>query len=167
MAQGGELTVRSESVQRLYGLYLLDRFRVNRRYQRKLVWTVEEKQRFIDSILKDLPVPLFLVAEIGPAGDVSFELIDGLQRSNAIFSFLENEFPLNAEYFDLDALADTKLRKDAGELVQQEQVMSRERSVQVANYTVALSVFAHLIPLVLMMYSDVLTPEDAAYHAKR
>jgi hypothetical protein len=57
-----ELSVRSESIQRLYDLYVNDRFRVNRRYQRKLVWTVEEKQRLIDSIAKDLPVPLFLVA---------------------------------------------------------------------------------------------------------
>jgi uncharacterized protein with ParB-like and HNH nuclease domain len=87
-----DLSVRSESVQRLYGLYLADRFQVNRRYQRKLVWSVEEKQRLIDSILRDLPIPLFLVAEIGAAPDAPYELIDGMQRLNAIFAYLENEF---------------------------------------------------------------------------
>ncbi len=137
----GELSVRSESVQRLYSLYLSDKFRVNRRYQRKLVWSVEEKQRLIDSIQRDLPVPLFLVAEIGVVGELSFELIDGLQRLNAIFAFLENEFDLDGEYFDLDTLADTKLLKDAGKLTQNVPVMPRERSAQVANYTLALSVF--------------------------
>lgn len=139
--QGGELTVRGESIQRLYAFYINDRFRVNRRYQRKLVWSVEEKQRLIDSLLKDLPIPLFLVAEIGNPGDVSFELIDGMQRLNAIFAFLENEFPINGEYFDLDSLADTKLRKDKGEISQKSPVMLRELSVQLANYTVALSVY--------------------------
>jgi hypothetical protein len=135
-----DLSVRSESLQRLYDLYVNDRFRVNRRYQRKLVWSVEEKQRLIDSIAKDLPIPLFLVAEIG-GSDVSYELIDGMQRLNAIFAFLENEFALGEEYFDLNALADTKLRLDRGELSQKTPVMSREQSVALANYSVALSIF--------------------------
>ena len=138
---GTELSVRTESVQRLYLLYGADRFRVNRRYQRKLVWSVEEKQKLIDSVLKDLPMPLFLVAEIGFGADASFELIDGMQRLNALFAFLENEFAVGAEYFDLDSLADTKYLKDDGQLVQREPVMSRPKSVQVVNYAVALSVF--------------------------
>ena len=135
-----DLSVRSESVQRIYDLYVNDRFRVNRRYQRKLVWSVEEKQRLIDSIDKDLPIPLFLVAEL-PGAENAYELIDGMQRLNAIFAFLENEFPLNGEYFDLNALADTKLRLDSGELTQREAVMDRTRSVALANYSIALSVF--------------------------
>ncbi|WP_197494986.1 DUF262 domain-containing protein [Micromonospora sp. NBRC 110037] len=136
-----ELSVRSESIQRVYGLYRKDRFEVNRRYQRKLVWGVEEKQRLIDSIIKDMPIPLFLVAEIGKPGDISYELIDGMQRFNAIFSFLENEFPVNGFYFDLDALADTKALKDEGMLIQRQPVMDRHLSVELSNYTVALSVF--------------------------
>lgn len=136
-----ELTVRSESIQRLYALYIADRFLVNRRYQRKLVWSVEEKQKLIDSILRDLPLPLFLVAENTRDVNTSLELIDGLQRLNAVFSFLENEYPLNGAYFDLDALADTKLKKDRGELVQKTPTMSREDSGKLANYAVALSVF--------------------------
>jgi hypothetical protein len=135
-----ELSVRSESIQRLYDLYVNDRFRVNRRYQRKLVWTVDEKQRLIDSIAKDLPIPLFLVAEM-PDADGAYELIDGMQRLNAMFSFLENEFGLNDEYFDLEALADTKLRKDSGDLVQRTPILSRSQAVSIANYSVALSVF--------------------------
>lgn len=135
-----ELSVRSESIQRLYDLYVNDRFRVNRRYQRKLVWSVEEKQRLIDSITKDLPIPLFLVAEL-PGDETGYELIDGMQRLNAIFSFLENEFPLNDQYFDLDALADTKLRLDRGELSQCQPVIERKLAVSIANYSVALSVF--------------------------
>ncbi len=136
-----DLSVRSESVQRLYDLYVSDRFQVNRRYQRKLVWSVEEKEKLIDSMLRDLPLPLFLVAETAVDGNIIYELIDGLQRLNAIFAFLENEYPVAGKYFDLDSLADTKLRNDAGELSQKLPKLSRENSTAFANYTVALSVF--------------------------
>lgn len=137
----GELSVLPQSVQMLYGMYRKNRFRVNRRYQRKLVWSVEEKQRLIDSILKGLPIPLFLVAEIGPPPDAPYEIVDGMQRLNAIFSFLENEYPVDGKFFDLDALADTKSRKDEGRLTQLQPVLTRAESVNLANYSVALSVF--------------------------
>lgn len=139
--RSSELSVRSESIQRLYGMYRRDRFEVNRRYQRKLVWAVEEKQRLIDSLAREMPIPLFLVAEIGESGDIVYELIDGMQRMNAIFSFLENEFSVNGEFFDLDALADTKALKDDGKLIQQEPVMNRDAAVELSAYTIALSVF--------------------------
>jgi hypothetical protein len=122
-------------------MYLTDRFQVNRRYQRKLVWSVEEKQRLIDSILRDMPIPLFLVAELEPGDDGTLELIDGMQRLNAVFSFLENEFPFNGDFFDLNTLADTKYRLDSGDLTQQEPQLGRENSVKLSNYVVALSVF--------------------------
>jgi len=64
-----------------------------------------------------------------------------MQRLNAVFAFLENEYPVEGTYFNLDTLADTKLLKDQGKLVQQQPVMSRERSNAVANYTVAMSVY--------------------------
>jgi uncharacterized protein with ParB-like and HNH nuclease domain len=50
MKENTELSIKGESIQSLYGSYLKGTFLVNRRYQRKLVWTVEEKRSFIDSI---------------------------------------------------------------------------------------------------------------------
>jgi len=125
----------------MYGQYRANRFRVNRRYQRKLVWNVEEKQRLIDSILKGLPIPLVLVAEIGPGPDAPYELIDGMQRLNAIFAFIENEYPVSGYYFNLDSLADTKLLKDEGELAQHVPTLDRASSARVANYAIAMSIF--------------------------
>jgi hypothetical protein len=136
-----ELSVQSLPVQTMYGYYRSDRFRVNRRYQRKLVWNVEEKQRLIDSILKGLPIPLILVAEIGPGPDAPYELIDGMQRLNAIFAFIENEYSVSDQYFNLDSLADTKLLKDEGALVQREPAMDRIASAKVVNYSIAISIF--------------------------
>jgi len=102
---------------------------------------VDEKEKLVDSMLRDLPLPLFLVAETTSDTAFLYELIDGLQRLNAIFAFLENEYPVANKYFDLDSLADTKLRKDRGDLVQKEPRLAREESTTFANYTVALSVF--------------------------
>ena len=70
--------------------------KVNRKYQRKLVWTVQEKKDFIDSLLNGYPVPLFLFAKkTNKDNDVAErEIVDGLQRLDAIFSFIQNEFPV-------------------------------------------------------------------------
>lgn len=103
------ISSRSDSIQVVYDNYLQNRYVVNRRYQRKLVWTLEEKIAFIDSIHKQYSVPLFLLAQTGTAGEQKFEIIDGMQRLNAVVSFIENEFPIEFKgkkhYFDLDTLA--------------------------------------------------------------
>ena len=81
-----DLLIRNENVQRLFDWYNDGTFVVNRKYQRKLVWTFEEKQKFINSILLNYPVPLILLAA---TEDGKYEIIDGMQRLNAIFSFIK------------------------------------------------------------------------------
>jgi hypothetical protein len=58
-----ELTVRAESVETTYRNFRQAKYWVNRRYQRKLIWTMEEKQGFIDSLIQGFPVPIVLLAE--------------------------------------------------------------------------------------------------------
>jgi hypothetical protein len=84
------------SIQSLYRSFRDGTLIVNRQYQRKLVWTVGEKQQLIDSILKDYPLPLFLFADKGgpPGQQPTLEVIDGMQRLNAIFSYVEHGFLL-------------------------------------------------------------------------
>ncbi|CAM3513573.1 hypothetical protein GCM10016272_14150 [Psychrobacter glaciei] len=92
------ITPRGMSLQEAYRNYSEGKFLVNRKYQRKLVWTVDEKEYLIDSIVKDLPIPLILLAQ---REDGKLEIIDGLQRLNAIVSFIENRFSINNKYFDI------------------------------------------------------------------
>ena len=110
-----KISSKSDSIQVVYSNYLEKKYIVNRRYQRKLVWTQAEKISFIDSVYKQYSVPLFLLAE---RADGSYEIIDGMQRLNAVVSFIENEFGINYEnricYFDLDALASSKGKKRFG-----------------------------------------------------
>lgn len=135
------LVVTSKTIEAVYRDYLQGAYGVNRRYQRKLVWTVEEKERLIDSILHKYPLPQFLIAAADSSSKFRFEIIDGMQRLNAIVAFIENEFPLNGEYFDLASLASTKKLLDEDKLVQKTPILDRDQSVNVANYEIAQSVY--------------------------
>lgn len=136
-----ELTVLGQSLQNLYTQYAGGTFVVNRRYQRKLVWAVEEKQSLIDSVRHNLPIPLVLLAENSSSGAQRLEIIDGLQRLNAIFAFIENEFPYEGSYFDLETLADTKFKRDKGELEQKQPVLDREICLAIVNYQLPVSTY--------------------------
>lgn len=58
-----ELDVKGTYVLEMFIRYQENKLFINRRYQRKLVWTVEEKQEFINTILLRYPVPLFLLVK--------------------------------------------------------------------------------------------------------
>ncbi|MEV9637873.1 DUF262 domain-containing protein, partial [Burkholderia pseudomallei] len=95
-----ELASQPTSIQSVYAMYREDKLFVNRRYQRKLVWTLEEKQRLIESIVNRYPIPAILIAE-RKSGD-GYEIIDGLQRLHAIVSFIETGFStMDGNYFDV------------------------------------------------------------------
>ena len=126
------------SVQMCYQNYLAGKYIVNRRYQRKLVWTLEEKQAFIDSLSKNYSVPLFLFATKEKDGNIQYEIIDGMQRLNAIMSFIEDEFPIEINgvkgYFDLNTMTSTKYLLDQGFLKQMQPVLDRQLCVAITNY---------------------------------
>ncbi len=108
------ITPRGMSIQEGYRLYRDNKLIVNRKYQRKLVWTLNEKQHLIDSIVKDYPIPLILLAEINEDGNTFYEIIDGMQRLNAIFNFIENEYSIDDQYFDIDQFSRAKLAQSEG-----------------------------------------------------
>ncbi|KMQ59485.1 hypothetical protein ACM46_20570 [Chryseobacterium angstadtii] len=135
-----KLIIRPETVETIFDYYQKEQLLVNRRYQRKLVWTIEEKEKFIDSISLNYPVPLFLVAEISYKGNTILEIIDGMQRLNAITSFIEGEFSYEGKYFDLETIANTKYLLDKGLLTQKTPKLSRELCKNIASYQLPLSV---------------------------
>ena len=72
--------------------------RVNREYQRGLRWTDMQKRMFIDSIFRGYSIPAFyfheVTTEAGTIQNTYFEIVDGQQRVNAIYSFSEDAFAL-------------------------------------------------------------------------
>ena len=134
------------SIQSLYRSFRDGSLIVNRQYQRKLVWTVGEKQKLIDSILKDYPLPLFLLADKGQTahGSAKLEVIDGMQRLNAIFSFIEHGFLLDDACFDIGEFSRAKQAAEAGDFNEFSPDVARLSAKQCADlldYQLAVTVF--------------------------
>lgn len=66
-------------------------------YQRGLVWSRSRKQTFIDSMLRDFDIPKLYLRRIANNKDSQYtwEVVDGQQRLNAIWQFLNNEYPIS------------------------------------------------------------------------
>lgn len=137
-----ELASQPTSVQTVYGWYRENKLFVNRRYQRKLVWTIEEKQKLIESLLKKYPVPAILLAERDSATG-TYEIIDGLQRLNSVVSFVETAFSLNdGRYFDVDQFPTAKTAAASGvfEIKKDVGLITAKEISAILDYTLALSV---------------------------
>lgn len=74
-------------------------------FQRGAVWTLRQKQAWIESILADLPLPAIFINRFGTIGGghpkYGFRdiVIDGQQRIRATAEFLAGEFDVRGERF--------------------------------------------------------------------
>jgi Protein of unknown function DUF262 len=134
------------SIQSLYRSFRDGTLIVNRQYQRKLVWTISEKQRLIDSILRDYPLPLFLLADRGgPAGQGPIlEVIDGMQRLNAIFSYIEHGFLLGDKCFNINEFARARQAAENQafkEYPPEVERLSSQQCADMLDYQLAVTIF--------------------------
>lgn len=141
------MTICDAQISEVFQWYTEKRLLVNRVYQRKLVWTLAEKQSLISTILQDYPLPLFIMVGdtqrvIGAPGK-PYEIIDGLQRIEAIISFICNKFPVRYnggwKYFNIDSIPGSKFWVDQGILRQKEPSLSMEESFAILKYRVGIS----------------------------
>ena len=108
-----KLSVNSRSISFLYGEYINEKIVVNRRYQRKLVWTHEEKRKLIQSVIDKYPIPAVILHE---TSDGKYEVIDGLQRLHTVMSFIEQDFStLDDKYFAVEHFPRANARASKGE----------------------------------------------------
>ena len=133
------------SVQEAYREYSDRNFRVNRQYQRKLVWSTDEKRALIDSILAGYPIPLILLAtKVGEEGKKTYEILDGMQRLNAVFGFIENRFDIAGQYFDVNELARAKQLATEGRITSRKGprgVLDNRACARLLEYTFAVTEF--------------------------
>ncbi len=61
------------------------------KFQRRKVWDDTRCSRLVESALLEVPLPVFYLAE---NADTTQEVIDGQQRLNAFFRFLDNDYDL-------------------------------------------------------------------------
>jgi len=82
-------------------------------YQRNLVWDTKTKQRLIWCIIYGQDIPKILFHIRGNGDNSVYDVIDGQQRLDAIFSFRENKIPLasNAKTIDGQRVAGLRYRQ--------------------------------------------------------
>lgn len=138
-----ELDPRGKTINEIMRWYYDDSLIVNRRYQRKLVWSLEEKQLFIDSIINKYPTPSIILSTYEGKDKfgntkIFYEIIDGLQRLNAIVSFVNNEFGVIYEgkeyYYDMQYTPTALTKKNNGELLQQPSILSSDTCQDFAGF---------------------------------
>lgn len=139
------VTPRGMSIQEAYREYRDGNFIVNRRYQRKLVWTLEEKRRLVDSIVQGYPIPLFLFAtRLESSGRKRYEILDGMQRLHTIFSYIENHFSYGSKYFDVIQLSRANQLSEAGVIdtvKEEKKLLSAKICANILDYTLAITEF--------------------------
>jgi uncharacterized protein with ParB-like and HNH nuclease domain len=138
-----DLSSQPTPVQTIYNWYRNGILFVNRNYQRKLVWTLQEKQKLVDSILSESPIPLILLAERRNHSTSAFEILDGLQRLHTIVSFIENNFgTLDGRFFNVDEFTRAKEEREAGKFQESVngQKITRAEVAKILDYILPISV---------------------------
>ncbi len=82
--------------------FSLGKFNFDPPYQRDSVWDEEKQSFFIDSILRNYPIPpIFLHQKIDDdTGKITFEVVDGKQRLTAIVNFIDGQITSASEEED-------------------------------------------------------------------
>lgn len=96
------------------------------KFQRRKVWDDARSSRLIESVLLEVPLPVFYLAENNDGGQ---EVIDGQQRLNAFFHFLDNAYPLTG-LKELSILNGQKFKN-----------LNQAQQKQVRNYPVRTVIF--------------------------
>ncbi|WP_338501944.1 DUF262 domain-containing protein [Erwinia aphidicola] len=132
------IVARGMLITEAYRDYKNGKFIINRKYQRKLVWTIEEKQKLIDSIVRGYPIPLILLAH---TKDDKYEVIDGMQRLDAIFTFIDNKYSVGEGfYFDTNEFQTSKLyNKEA--MPEGVKYISQQDCANITEYQLAVTIF--------------------------
>jgi hypothetical protein len=70
-------------------------------YQRPAVWSSAQKQLLVDSILRGYDVPKFYLRQVSKKPEL-FDVVDGQQRTRAIWEFFEGKYGLPKDADELD-----------------------------------------------------------------
>ncbi|MDD3645215.1 MAG: DUF262 domain-containing protein [Bacteroidales bacterium] len=112
-----EWGIRSISVDQVFNFINSKRLILRPEYQRRSVWPDSSKSSFIESIILNVPIPLFLINKIS---DDIWEVVDGQQRLSSIYTFMKDNFEFSKlvklnefngyKYSDLPAPIQTKIK---------------------------------------------------------
>jgi hypothetical protein len=71
-------------------------------YQRRSVWTLRDKQFFLDTIFRNYPSPaIFLHKTLTDAGKATYHVVDGKQRTQTILEFINDKVKIAKDFGDV------------------------------------------------------------------
>lgn len=102
-----EKAVLNTEVLYIYKEYVKGRVNMSPEYQRDLVWTEKQKQEYLMALFKSRAeiTPVFVQERFGEKEH--YEVLDGKQRLNAIFNFIEDKIELDGIKFSELSAEDT------------------------------------------------------------
>jgi uncharacterized protein with ParB-like and HNH nuclease domain len=81
-----EFEITTWTIGKLHTLFKTQKLNLSPPYQRNFIWSTDDQQTLIDSIVRNVPIPNFFVLELK---DKTFEMVDGQQRSRTIINFID------------------------------------------------------------------------------
>lgn len=82
--------VKKISLRELKQLHESGNLFVDRTYQRASNWKIDQQQFFIDSVLREFPIPMIYLQHVNG----KYYIVDGQQRINSLIRYVNNEFKL-------------------------------------------------------------------------
>ncbi|TKD62065.1 DUF262 domain-containing protein [Cobetia marina] len=92
------IDIQSQTVKWLSDLHNKGLLVVDDSFQRNYVWTKKNQVQLIESIVMGYPIPEIYLWNTGTdsdSGDTCYSIVDGQQRTGAIFQYISNNFKLN------------------------------------------------------------------------
>lgn len=104
----------SIKIKDIYSKFNDEEWIIDKTYQRRKVWGIKDNIRLIETILLELVIPEIFIwdCDTDPTtGKTITHIVDGQQRINAIFEFIQEKFKLQSKY-----LISTEIKNLYGDL---------------------------------------------------
>lgn len=103
-------------------------------YQRRSVWTLKDKQYFLDTLLRNYPSPaIFLHKKIDETGKATYHVVDGKQRIETILAFVSDKIRIAKDYGDI-RLDGKKWSELAGDIDLKQQFWNYQITVEQIDF---------------------------------
>ena len=92
-----QIDIQPQSTKWLYDLHTKGLIEVDNTFQRNYVWLEKNQIKLIETILIGSPIPEIYLWNTGTnseTGDTKYSIVDGQQRSGAVFQFIQNNYKL-------------------------------------------------------------------------
>ncbi|WP_396179369.1 DUF262 domain-containing protein [Flavobacterium sp.] len=110
-----QIDIQPQSTKWLFDLHTKGLIEVDNSFQRNYVWLEKNQIKLIETILIGSPIPEIYLWNTGTnseTGDTKYSIVDGQQRTGAIFQFIQNKYKLKEASLDseIDIFSEIKNR---------------------------------------------------------